>query len=75
MFKNELQQLFNGMPAQVQEKLKPVTDNLLERAAEVDRFEGEDPDYYAEERAEIMKEVNKVKYINDQWHRLFTNDN
>jgi hypothetical protein len=67
MFKKELQDLFTNMPVQVQEKLKPVTDNLLERAAEVDQFAADDPDYYENEKELIMKEVRKVKYINDQW--------
>ncbi|WP_159799462.1 hypothetical protein [Flavobacterium sp. MK4S-17] len=67
MFKNELQELFSSMPQMVQDKLQPVLNNLLERAGEVDEHSAADPDYYEEERELIMKEVNKVKYINDQW--------
>ncbi|MCO6149275.1 hypothetical protein [Flavobacterium sp. NRK1] len=64
--KKELEQLFNGMPAIVQEKLKPVMENLLERAEGLDAMGMDDPDY--EEEAELIrKEVNKVKYLNDQW--------
>lgn len=66
MVKQELEELFNGMPPIVQEKLKPVMENLLERAEDLDAAGMEDPDY-DDERESIMKEVNKVKYLNDQW--------
>ncbi len=67
MFKKELDELFSAMPQIVKDKLQPVMDNLLERAAEVDEHSTKDPDYYEEERELIIKEVNKVKYLNDQW--------
>jgi len=66
MVKKELEELFNGMPPIVQEKLKPVMENLLERAEDLDAAGMDDPDY-DDERESIMKEVNKVKYLNDQW--------
>lgn len=67
MLKKELEELFNGMPQFVQDKLKPVIDNILERAGEYDEFKNEDPEYYEEDRELIMKDVHKVKYLNDQW--------
>lgn len=67
MFKKELEELFNAMPQTVKDRLQPVMDNLLERAGEVDEHSTKDPDYYEEERELIMKEVHKVKYLNDQW--------
>lgn len=70
MLKKELEDLFNAMPQMVREKLQPVMDNLLERAADVDEHGSKDPEYYDEERELIMKEVNKVKYLNDQWQML-----
>ncbi|RWX00465.1 hypothetical protein [Flavobacterium cerinum] len=66
MVKQNLVELFNGMPAIVQEKLRPVMDNLLERAQDLDAAGMEDPDY-EDELESITKEVNKVKYLNDQW--------
>ncbi|OIQ16919.1 MAG: hypothetical protein BM557_09220 [Flavobacterium sp. MedPE-SWcel] len=72
MFKKELEELFNGMPQVVKDKLQPVMDNLLERAGEVDEYSSKDPEYYEEERAEIVKEVNKIKYLNDQWKIMST---
>lgn len=66
MVKQKLEELFNGMPAIVQEKLKPVLENILERAADLDAAGVEDPDY-EDELESITKEVNKVKYLNDQW--------
>ncbi len=66
MVKTELEVLFSSMPQIVKEKLKPVMDNLLERAEDLDAAGMEDPDY-DDERESIMKEVNKVKYLNDQW--------
>jgi len=64
--KNELEELFNSMPAIVQEKLKPVLENILERAESLDLMGPNDPDY-DDEHELIRKEVNKVKYLNDQW--------
>jgi hypothetical protein len=66
MLKQELKKLFHDMPSMVQDKLQPVMDNLLERAEDLDAMGMEDPEY-EEERELIMKEVNKVKYLNDQW--------
>ena len=66
MVKKQLEELFNGMPQIVQEKLKPVMENLLERAVDLDAAGMEDPDY-EDELESITKEVNKVKYLNDQW--------
>lgn len=66
MLKQELEQLFNAMPKIVQEKLQPVMENLLERAGDLDEV-GQDSDDYEEEYELILKEVNKVKYLNDQW--------
>jgi hypothetical protein len=67
MLKQELEDLFNAMPQLVKDKLQPVMENLLERAQEHDEHALKDPEYYEEERGLIMKEVNKVKYLNDQW--------
>lgn len=67
MLKQELEELFGAMPEMVKDKLKPVMDNLLERAGDLDVHGQKDPDYYEEEREDIMKEVHKVKYLNDQW--------
>lgn len=67
MFRKELDELFDAMPQIVKDKLQPVMDNLLERAGEVDEHSAKDPEYYEEERELIMKEVHKVKYLNDQW--------
>lgn len=64
--KKELEELFGAMPAIVKEKLKPVMENLLERAEELDDM-GKDHQDYDEEYELIRKEVNKVKYLNDQW--------
>lgn len=68
MLKKELEELFNSMPKFVQDKLKPVTENLLERAGDLDNYTEKDSDEYDEEREDILKEVRKVKYLNDQWH-------
>ena len=67
MLKQELETLFNGMPAFVQEKLKPVMENILERAADLDAEKDKTSEYYEDEHEDIMKEVHKVKYLNDQW--------
>ncbi|MFL9843268.1 hypothetical protein [Flavobacterium rhizosphaerae] len=74
MLREELQELFDAMPLFVQKKLEPVTINLLERAAELDSEKDKSSDYYAEEHEDIMKEVNKVKYINDQWKIMNARD-
>ena len=66
MLKQELNTLFTGMPQLVQDKLQPVLDNLLERAGDLDDA-GTDAADYDDEREAIMKEVHKVKYLNDQW--------
>jgi len=66
MLKQELQALFDTMPKIVQEKLQPVMDNLLERAGDLDA-DGPNAPGYDEEYELIRKEVNKVKYLNDQW--------
>ena len=66
MLKRELEQLFGTMPRIVQEKLQPVMENLLERAGDLDEA-GPDSEDYDEEYELIQKEVNKVKYLNDQW--------
>lgn len=67
MLKKQLEELFTSMPKMVQEKLQPVLENLLERADDLDNYDNKADDYYAEEHELIMKEVNKVKYLNDQW--------
>lgn len=67
MLKKELEELFNSMPKFVQDKLKPVIENLLERAGDLDNYTEKDSDEYDEEREDILKEVRKVKYLNDQW--------
>lgn len=67
MLKKELEELFNSMPKFVQDKLKPVTENLLERAGDLDNYTEKDSDEYDEEREDILKEVRKVKYLNEQW--------
>jgi hypothetical protein len=66
MVKQKLEELFGSMPQVVRDKLKQVTDILLERAEDLDAAGMEDPDY-DDEYESIMKEVNKVKYLNDQW--------
>jgi len=72
--KNELEELFNSMPAIVKEKLKPVMENLLERAEMLDDMGTDDPDY-DEEYELVRKEVNKVKYLNDQWQIMNSKKN
>lgn len=67
MLKKELEGLFNEMPKIVKDKLQPVMDNLLERAEDLDNHQDKDSDEYDNEREDILKEVRKVKYINDQW--------
>ena len=68
MLKKQLEELFNSMPQMVQQKLQPVLENLLERADDLDHHDNKESDDYADEHELIMKEVNKVKYLNDQWH-------
>lgn len=67
MLKKELEELFGAMPQIVKDKLQPVMENLLERAGDLDNFQDKDSDEYDEEREDILKEVRKVKYLNDQW--------
>jgi len=67
MLQQELNELFTAMPQIVKDKLQPVMDIILERAEDLDREEDKSSDYYAEEHELIMKEVHKVKYLNDQW--------
>lgn len=67
MLKKELENLFNEMPKMVKDKLQPVMDNLLERAEDLDSYHDKDSDDYDTEREDILKEVRKVKYINEQW--------
>jgi hypothetical protein len=67
MFKQELEELFTAMPQIVKDKLQPVMDIILERAGDLDAEDDKQSDYYAEEHQLIMKEVHKVKYLNDQW--------
>lgn len=65
--KRELEELFGTMPQIVKDKLQPVMENLLERAQDLDNSPDKDSDEYDEEREDILKEVRKVKYLNDQW--------
>lgn len=66
MLKKELEELFEGMSPFVKNRLKPVMVILLERAEDLDAggLEAED---YEDELESITKEVNKIKYIEDQW--------
>lgn len=67
MLKQELKELFDAMPQIVKDKLQPVMENLLERAGDIDNYQDKDSDEYDEEREDILKEVRKVKYLNEQW--------
>ena len=67
MLNKELKELFDEMPKIVKDKLQPVMDNLLERAEDLDNHNDKDSHDYDTEREDILKEVRKVKYINDQW--------
>lgn len=67
MLQQELKELFTAMPQIVKDKLQPVMDIILERAEDLDNESDKTSDYYAEEHELIIKEVNKVKYLNDQW--------
>jgi hypothetical protein len=75
MLKPELQELFGAMPQIVKDKLQPVMNILLERAADLDAETDKSTDYYAEEHEDIMKEVHKVKYLNDQWQLMSARKN
>jgi len=74
MVKPQLEELFSSMPAIVQEKLKPVMENILERAEDLDAM-GIDHADYDDEHELIRKEVNKVKYLNDQWQIINSKKN
>lgn len=74
MVKPQLEELFSSMPAIVQEKLKPVMENILERAGDLDEMGIDDPEY-DDEHELIRKEVNKVKYLNDQWQIMNSKKN
>jgi len=67
MLQQELKELFTAMPQIVKDKLQPVMTIILERAEDLDNETDKSSDYYAEEHELIMKEVHKVKYLNDQW--------
>ncbi|MXN90492.1 hypothetical protein GR160_04565 [Flavobacterium sp. Sd200] len=67
MLKQELNDLFASMPQLVKDKLQSVMDVILERAEDLDNETDKTSEYYAEEHELIMKEVHKVKYLNDQW--------
>lgn len=67
MLQQELKELFTAMPQIVKDKLQPVMDIIIERAEDLDNENDKSTEYYAEEHELIMKEVNKVKYLNDQW--------
>lgn len=75
MLKKELEELFNEMPKIVKDKLQPVMDNLLERADDLDNHPDKDTNDYAVEREDILKEVRKVKYINEQWQIMNAKNN
>lgn len=66
MLKQKLEELFNGMSPYVQTRLKAVMDILLERAGDLD-LDGPGTTGYEDELESITKEVNKIKYIEDQW--------
>lgn len=75
MLKKELQELFGAMPQIVKDKLQPVMDNLLERAADLDAETDKVSEYYEDEHEDIMREVHKVKYLNDQWQIMNSKKN
>lgn len=66
MLKQQLEELFEGMSPFVKNRLKPVMVILLERAEDLDTAGPNAPDY-EDELDSITKEVNKIKYIEDQW--------
>ena len=67
MVKKQLEDLFSTLSPYVKNRVKPVIDILLERAEDLDEAGQEDRDYYEDELESIMKEVRKIKYIEDQW--------
>lgn len=68
MIKAQLQEVFSKLSPYVKNRVMPVIDILLERAEDLDFMNKEDDaDYYEEELESIMKEVRKIKYIEDQW--------
>lgn len=75
MLKKELKDLFVEMPKMVKDKLKPVMDNLLERAEDLDNHQDKDSEEFETEREDILKEVRKVKYINEQWQIMNARNN
>ena len=67
MVKKKLEDLFSKLSPYVKTRVQPVIDILLERAEDLDEAGQEDRDYYDDELESIMKEVRKIKYIEDQW--------
>lgn len=68
MVKAQLQEVFGKLSPYVKNRVMPVIDILLERAEDLDSMNREvDVDYYEDELESIMKEVRKIKYIEDQW--------
>ncbi|WP_330441776.1 hypothetical protein [Flavobacterium sp. C4GT6] len=68
MVKIQLQEVFGKLSPYVKNRVMPVIDILLERAEDLDSMNREDDvDYYEGELESIMKEVRKIKYIEDQW--------
>ncbi|QEE50511.1 hypothetical protein FUA48_13285 [Flavobacterium alkalisoli] len=68
MIKAQLQEAFGKLSPYVKNRVMPVIDILLERAEDLDSINKEDDaDYYEDELESIMKEVRKIKYIEDQW--------
>lgn len=68
MVKIQLQEVFGKLSPYVKNRVMPVIDILLERAEDLDSINREDDvDYYEDELESIMKEVRKIKYIEDQW--------
>ena len=68
MVKIQLQEVFGKLSPYVKNRVMPVIDILLERAEDLDSMNREDDiDYYEDELESIMKEVRKIKYIEDQW--------
>ena len=68
MIKAQLQEAFGKLSPYVKNRVMPVIDILLERADDLDSMNKEDDtDYYEDELESIMKEVRKIKYIEDQW--------
>ncbi|KGO83629.1 hypothetical protein Q763_03430 [Flavobacterium beibuense F44-8] len=68
MVKTQLQEVFGKLSPYVKNRVMPVIDILLERAEDLDSMNRKDNvDYYEDELESIMKEVRKIKYIEDQW--------